>query len=106
MTFEMEGTFFQEGEDTITRLDGKITVPVPDGTTMAEITKRMKGPDGLLASVEKSAEAKLDGTGVKVWLNGVAMKKGEAVIAFRVTIMDFNAFDGLRKALESEFGKL
>lgn len=106
MTFEMEGTFFQEGEDTITRLDGKVSVPVPDGTTMADITKRLKGPEGLLAEVEKQSEKSLDGTGVKCWMNGIAMKKGEAIIAFRITIMDFNGFDGLRKALESSFKKL
>lgn len=104
--FELDGSFAQDGESTVTRLEGRFSVPVKEGTTIADIQKRMGGEDGLLAQVEKQAEAALDGTGVKIWSQGVSMRKGEAIITFRVTIMDFDGFDGLRKALESTFKNL
>lgn len=104
--FELDGSFAQDGENTVTRLEGRISVPVKKDMTIADIQKRMGGEDGLLAQVEKEAEAALDGTGVKVWNQGVAMRKGEAIISFRLTVMDFDGFDGLRKALESTFKNL
>lgn len=101
--FNLEGFFFQTGKDTITRLEGRVSVPM-DTTKMsaAEIQKKLKGEDGILAQIEQSLTKKM-GSGVQVWSDGASIREDGIIFKFRLTIMDFNGFDVLRDEIRAAF---
>ena len=100
--FNLEGFFFQTGEDTITRLEGRVSVPMTEKMSIAEIQKKLKGENGILARIEQSLSAKL-GSGVQVWSDGASIREDGIIFKFRLTIMDFNGFDVLRDEIRAAF---
>lgn len=99
--FNIEGFFVQSGEDTVTRLEGRVSIPVT-GKTAAEVQKAMKGEEGILARVEKALSEKMK-SGVQVWSDGISIREDGAIWSFRVTILDYNGFDVLRDEIRAAF---
>jgi hypothetical protein len=100
--FNLEGFFFQTGEDTITRLEGRISVPMTTRMSVDEIRKKLKGEDGILARIEQSLSKRM-GSGVQVWSDGASIREDGIIFKFRLTIMDFNGFDMLRDEIRAAF---
>lgn len=103
--FQLEGSFFRDGDETLARLNGRITVEGLTGKSKAELDKAVAGKDGLLRRVEAAVEKKLGTEGVRFWSDGFTVRKGEVVWFFRCTIMDYDGFDGLASAIKGAFGK-
>lgn len=104
--FRLEGSFFQDGEDTVARLHGQIGVDGIDVKKMSakELNAILKGDDGVLRKAERAAEKKLGAKGIRFWSDGFTARKDEVIWNFRLTVMDFNGFDGLASAIKDAFG--
>jgi hypothetical protein len=102
--FNIEGFFVQNGEDTVTRLEGRVSVPMATGKKLsaAEVQKMLKGEDGIMARVEKTLSEKMK-SGVQVWSDGISIREDGAIWSFRVTILDYNGFDVLRDEIRAAF---
>lgn len=103
--FQLSGGFFQDGGDTVARLHGKISIDGidPKGMSAKELNALLKGPDGVLRKAEKAAEKTLGVVGVRFWSDGFTARKGQVVWHFRLTVMDYNGFDGLASAIKDAF---
>ena len=103
--FQLEGGFFEDGEDTVARLHGKISVAGINVKKMSakELNALLKGPDGILRKAEVAAEKIFGGHGVRFWSDGFTARKDEVVWNFRLTVMDYNGFDGIASAIKDAF---
>jgi len=103
--FQLEGGFFQDGSDTVARLHGRISVEGidPKGMSAKDLNALLKGDDGVLRKAERAAEKVLGVAGVRFWSDGFTARKGEVVWHFRLTVMDYNGFDGLASAIKDAF---
>lgn len=100
--FQLEGFFVQNGEDTVTRLEGRVSIPVAKKLTAEEVQKALKGNEGILVKIAESVSERM-GTAVQVWSDGVSIREDAIVWSFRVTILDFDGFDMLRDEIRKAF---